>query len=132
MYYADNLMEAGEAEQAERLLNQCLVALDKWQAETFVRESVVLDLEQEIYAALELKKETLAAMRTAIVDRENYSGQWMYAFPQFDFLRDEPEFQELLGVLRANLNQQLERIRRMECAGELPPAPGVDFTPVCP
>ena len=63
-------------------------------------------------------------MRTAIVERQNYSGTWMYAYPQFDFLRDEPEFQELMAILHANLDQQLERIREMERNGEMPPAPG--------
>ena len=85
------------------------------------------DLEQEIYAALGLKEETLDAMRTAIIDRQNYSGTWMYAFPQFDFLRDEPEFQELVGIMHANLGRQFERIREMERNGEMPPAPGVDL-----
>jgi tetratricopeptide (TPR) repeat protein len=125
LYYAMILMDAGETGQAERLMNQCLDALDKWQNETFVRATVVLDFEQEIYAALGLKEETLAAVRTAIVDRQNYSGQWMYAFPPFDFIRDEPEFQELMAILHANLAQQYERISEMERNGELAPAPGV-------
>jgi tetratricopeptide (TPR) repeat protein len=125
LYYASNLMDAGETGQAVRLMYQCLDALDKWQNETFVRATVVLDFEQEIYAALGLKEETLAAVRTAIVDRQNYSGNWMYAFPQFDFLRDEPEFQELMAILHANLAQQYERINAMERNGEMPPAPGV-------
>jgi len=129
LYYASNLMDAGETGRAERLMNQCLDALDKWQNETFVRTSIVLEFEQEIYAALRLKEETLAAVRTAIVDRQNYSGNWMYAFPPFDFIRDEPEFQALMAILHANLAQQYERIREMERNGELPPAPGVELNP---
>ena len=85
----------------------------------------MLDFEQEIYAALGLKEETLAAVRTAIVDRQNYSGNWMYAFPHFDFLRDEPEFKELMEIMHDNLAQQNERISEMERNGEMPPAPGV-------
>jgi tetratricopeptide (TPR) repeat protein len=129
LYYASNLMEAGETGRAERLMNQCLDALDKWQNETFVRNTVVLDFEQEIYAALGLKEETLAAVRTAIVDRQNYSANWMYAFPPFDFIRDEPEFQELMEIFHANLARQLERVREMERKGELAPAPGVVIEP---
>jgi tetratricopeptide (TPR) repeat protein len=125
LYYASNLMEAGETARASSLLEQCLDVLDKWQNERFVRESVVLEFEQEIYAALRFKEETLAAMRTAISDRQNYSGTWMYAYPMFDFIRQEPEFQELMAIMQTNLARQYERIQKMERNGELPPAPGV-------
>lgn len=73
------------------MLNQCLGNLDKWQTETFIRDSIVLEPKQKIFAALELKEETLAARRTAIIDHQNYSGQWMYAYPQFNILGNEPE-----------------------------------------
>jgi tetratricopeptide (TPR) repeat protein/TolB-like protein len=129
LYYASNLMEAGETTRASSLLEQCLDVLDKWQKERFVRESVVLDLEQEIYAALRFKEETLAAMRTAIIDRQNYSGTWMYAYPMFDFIRQEPEFHELMAIMQANLARQYERVRELERNGELPPAPGVEIDP---
>jgi hypothetical protein len=108
-------------------LEQCLDVLDKWQNETFVRESVVLDLEQEIYAALRFKEETLAAMRTVIIDHQNYGGTWMYAYPMFDFIRHEPEFQELMAIMQANLARQYERIQEMERNGQMPPAPGVEL-----
>jgi len=127
LFYADNLMEAGESERAEKLLNHGLDVLDKRRSETFVRESAALELEQQIYAALENREETLAAVRTAIVERRNYSGTWMYAFPMFDFLRDDPEFQELMDILRENLARQYARIQEMERNGELPPAPGVNL-----
>jgi len=129
MYYAGNLMEAGETRQAEYLLQLCLDALHKWQNEAFVRESILLDFEQEIHAAWKRKEETLAAMRRAIVDNRNYSGSWMYKAPGFEFLWDEPEFQELMEIMHANLARQLERIREMERNGEMPPAPGVEFPP---
>ena len=125
MYYAGNLMEAGETRQAEYLLQLCLDALHKWQNEAFVRESILLNFEQEIHAAWKRKEETLAAMRRAIVDNRNYSGSWMYKAPGFEFLWDEPEFQELMEIMHANLASQLERIREMERNGELAPAPGV-------
>jgi tetratricopeptide (TPR) repeat protein len=129
LYYASNLMEAGETARASSLLEECLDVLDKWQKEHFVRESVALDLEQEIYAALRFKEETLAAMRTAIIDNQNYSGTWMYAYPMFDFIRQEPEFQELMAIMQANLARQYERIQEMERNGELPMAPGVEIDP---
>jgi tetratricopeptide (TPR) repeat protein len=125
IYYAGNLMEAGETRQAEYLLQLCLDALHKWQNETFVRESRALESEMEIHAAGKRKEETLAAMRRVIIDNRNYSGSWMYKAPGFEFLWDEPEFQELMEIFHANLASQLERIREMERNGELPPAPGV-------
>jgi tetratricopeptide (TPR) repeat protein len=125
MYYAANLMEAGETRQAEHLLQKCLDALDKWQNKTFVRESLVLEREMEIHAAGKRKEETLAVMRRVIIDNRNYSGSWMYKAPGFEFLWDEPEFQELMEIFHANLASQLERIREMERNGELAPAPGV-------
>jgi tetratricopeptide (TPR) repeat protein len=125
LYYADNLMEAGETSQAVSLLKHCLDVLDRWRRSNFVLESVALDFEQEIYAALELREEFLAAMRVAIVDRQAYWGNWMYAFPLCDFIRDDPEFQELMDILHENLARQYERIQEMERNGEMPPAPGV-------
>lgn len=127
MYYAGNLMEAGENRQAEYLLQLCLDALHKWQNETFVRESVALDVEQQIYAALKLKEETLTVMQHVIVDNQNYSGSWMYESPAFEFLWDDPEYQKIMAIMHAELARQLERIREMEHNGELPPAPGVVY-----
>jgi hypothetical protein len=49
----------------------------------------------------------------------------MYKAPGFEFLWDEPEFQELMEIFHANLASQLERIREMERSGELAPALGV-------
>jgi tetratricopeptide (TPR) repeat protein len=127
MYYAANLMEAGETRQAEHLLQKCLDALDKWQNKTFVRESLVLEREMEIHAAGKRKEETLAAMRRVIVDNHNYSGTWMYKSPAFEFLWEDPEFQEIMAIMHAELARQLERIREMERNGELAPAPGVEL-----
>ena len=47
--------------------------------------------------------------------------------PAYDYLRDEPEFQELMRILRDDLAKQLKRVRQMERNGELAPAPGVDL-----
>ena len=129
MYYAGNLMEAGETRQAEYLLQMCQDALRKWQNETFVRESVVFEFEMEIHAAGKRKEETLAAMRRVIVGKQNYSGSWMYKAPGFEFLWDDPEFQELMDIFHANLARQLEHVREMERNGEMPPAPGMDLPP---
>ena len=48
-----------------------------------------------------------------------------YDLPVYDFVRDEPEFREIMETLRAELAVQLKRVRAMECKGELAPAPGV-------
>lgn len=127
MYYAANLLEAGDSVKAEQLLQGCLDALRTWQNETFVRESLALETELEIHAAGKRRDKTLALMRHFVVDQQNFSGGWMYEFPAFDFLRDDPEFQEIMEYFHAGLDKQLERVREMERNGELPPTPGIVF-----
>jgi tetratricopeptide (TPR) repeat protein len=81
------------------------------------------------YLSLEDKEATLEQMRRLIVDQHERTGAWMYDEPWFDFVRDEPEFQELMDILHADLAAQRERVREMERNGEMPPAPGVEFIP---
>lgn len=127
MYYAANLLEVGDSVKAEQLLQGCLDALRAWQNETFVRDSLALETELEIHAAGKRRDKTLALMRRFVVDQQNFSGGWMFEFPAFDFLRDDPEFQEIMEYFHAGLDKQLERVREMERNGELPPTPGIVF-----
>ena len=62
-----------------------------------------------------------------ITENQNYGGSWMYYSPAFDFLREEPEFQELMAILDADFTRQREHLREMERNGEMPPAPGVTY-----
>jgi tetratricopeptide (TPR) repeat protein len=83
----------------------------------------------EVYADLEDREATLDQMRRLIVDQHRRFDVFRYDEPEFDFVRDEPEFQELMDILHADLAAQRERVREMERNGEMPPAPGVVFEP---
>jgi hypothetical protein len=81
-----------------------------------------------IYAGLEDREETLAAMRRFIVDQHRIGIQEDWKAPRFDFVRDDPAYEDLMDYLQAELAVQRERVRAMERSGEMPPAPGVVLT----
>jgi hypothetical protein len=70
-------------------------------------------------------------MRRNIVDLNRRNDAWKLEEPFLDWLRGDPAFEELTGILTADLAQQRQRIRELECSGEMPAAPGIDFTPDC-
>jgi hypothetical protein len=45
--------------------------------------------------------------------------------PNFESLREEPEFLAIIEFLDADMARQLEDVRAMEAAGEIPLPPGV-------
>jgi tetratricopeptide (TPR) repeat protein len=124
VFFATNLVQAGRTGQAERLLHRCLpVAGQK-------RRNYGSHSEQsQIYALLERKEEALDAARREIIDRHNLGFIYVWARPEFDLLRDDPEFQRLMQIAKTDLAEQLERVREMERNGELAPAPGVEIQP---
>lgn len=131
LFYAQNLKAAGETEWAMSLTNGCLDELNRQIEESSIRQWEINDIEPELFATLGQKNETLDAMRRSIVDGHHRITPIWYSLPMFDFVRDEPEFQELMGILQSDLAGQLERVRKMECNGELAPAPGVEIERVC-
>jgi tetratricopeptide (TPR) repeat protein len=120
LMFATNLMEAGEDERARRLLRHCQSYL-----ETAKRRDESYMLVPWIHSLLGHKEETLAALRYAIEERNVRDEGLLFEPWHFDFVREEPEFQRLEQIVRADLARQLERIREMERNGEMPPAPGV-------
>jgi len=71
------------------------------------------------------KEQALDALRREIIDLHRRWGRFSFTQSEFDFLRDEPEFQRLMQIVETDITEQLERIREMERNGEMPPAPGV-------
>ena len=58
---------------------------------------------------------------------------WLLMRQEFDFLRDNSEFQAILDrIPRPDRDLALQRLREMERNGELPAAPDVDITPSWP
>jgi tetratricopeptide (TPR) repeat protein len=126
VFFASNLLEAGQENEGLQLLNKCLtVALD-----------MPLKSDSEywaswIYVLMGDRDEALAGIRRSIIDgHKGVEGSFLLR-PEYDFLRDEPEFQELMQIIKTDIDEQRERILEMERNGEMPPAPGVvyEFSP---
>jgi hypothetical protein len=77
----------------------------------------------QLYAELELREDTLRALHWHIVDLHGRDENWMFDEPDLDWLRDDPEFQELMDILHSDLEMQRESVREMEANGEMPPLP---------
>ena len=76
--------------------------------------------EAEVYARLGEPERALTALRAA-VDRGWRSGWWFLLDrnPHFATLHDRPEFESLQAEIRADMTQQLERVRRLAEEGRL-------------
>jgi tetratricopeptide (TPR) repeat protein len=85
-----------------------------------------------IYASVRDKESALREMRSLIIDRHNRYNPWQYKEEPYEFLHDDPEYQEIMAYLQADLAAQADRVRRMECSGEMPGAPGLKWMPECP
>jgi tetratricopeptide (TPR) repeat protein len=72
-----------------------------------------------IYASIRDKRSTLREMRALIVDRHNRYNPWQYKEEPYEFLRGDPEFQEIMAFLDADLAAQADKVRRI-------------WTPECP
>lgn len=122
--FSYNLMEAGEKAWGRDVLGRCLeVALD-------LPMQVEIDYWlSQIYVLMEDREKTLDIMRN-----DKTGNPEEYLARQFDFLRDDPEFQELMQELedmpvQDELAPQRERVLEMQHNGEMPPAPGIEFKP---
>jgi hypothetical protein len=85
-------------------------------------------------ARLERDRAGVARDLRRIVRRdEGWRRDWWYLLqkkPDLELLHDEPEFQAMLGEIRADLAAQLERVQEMERRGQLafpaaPPRPSL-------
>jgi Flp pilus assembly protein TadD len=115
------LSNTGEQEQADLLLNRSfqliqtlprLGRLGYWIADV------------RIYALRGDKQKALSALRQAI--DEGWRVPWRYFLEHdsaLESLHDEPEYQEMVAEIEADMAAQLERVREMERNGELEPIP---------
>jgi len=122
--YLTNLAQAGQSGRARLLAERSLPVVE--QVET---RSIQRDYTTRISAALGQKEQALEALQKEIVDGNRRWGLFSFDQAEFDFLRDEPEFQRLMDIASTDKAEQLKRIRAMERNGELPPAPGVVIEP---
>jgi len=74
----------------------------------------------EILALQGKPEEALATLRRAV--DEGWRTMWWYYLeqdPNFDSIRDEPDFQTIVEEVRADMAVELEKIRALERSGEL-------------
>jgi tetratricopeptide (TPR) repeat protein len=116
------LSNTGEQERANLLLN---LALQYIGTETGVAGA-------QIYALQGEKTKALASLRQAI-DNDSvvwsrwgaWEAWWYYAehSPNLDSIRNEPEFQSMMGEIRADMAEQLAQLQEWDANGELASIP---------
>ena len=118
------LSKTGEQERADLLLERSLQHI-----QTRPRHGTSLIAEADVFALQGHKKKALSNIRKAIDDGWR-DGWWYFLLrdPALDSLRDEPEFQEMVAEIEADMAAQLARVREMERNGELEPIPEISAT----
>ena len=119
------LKKMGETARAQRLLNNCLEVVKTESIRPFyLLNSFPL---VHVYALLGDEQNALLALRESI-DEGKRTGWWidLLLSPITASLRNEPQFQEMVEEIRADMAAQLENVREMQRTGEIPPLPAVN------
>ena len=85
----------------------------------------------QVFAHLGDRRKTLDWLHYSIVEKRYFANNQYFADESLDFLRDDPEFRDLMAYVDNEMDRQRSRIRAMECAGEMPPAPDIDLSGFC-
>jgi tetratricopeptide (TPR) repeat protein len=117
------LQLAGQNELASTLLEAVLAAYDVPYA---ISDVWVLTARAQALALLGEKQAALNELRQQVDNGWRTLWRWETEFnPNFESLRDEPEFLAIIEFLSTDMARQLEDVRAMETAGEIPSPPGV-------
>jgi hypothetical protein len=54
------------------------------------------------------------------INKSGYAERNFGRYPEFEFIRDDPEFQQLVGEMEARLDAQLARVEQMRSDGKIP------------
>ena len=115
----------GEDARAQQLLNNCLEVAKTVSSRPWL---LVGNFQLvQIYALLGDVPNALPALRESI-DEGKRSGWWIDLLhsPITAPLRNEPQFQEMVEEIRADMAAQLANVREMQRTGEMPPLPAIN------
>jgi adenylate cyclase len=120
------LVGNGERRQAQALLEQALALYrDPVRRTLQPMDWAALLVEPEALALQERPAEALAAMTRAVDSGWRMDWWQVESDPTLASIRADPQFTALLDRVKADLAQQLERVRELERDGTIPPPPPV-------
>jgi TolB-like protein/class 3 adenylate cyclase/Flp pilus assembly protein TadD len=112
------LQHTGEQERADLLLDRSLILIQGNLSRLGFGGYEIADV--EVYAMRGEKRQALTTLRQAI-DKKWRSRWWYYLEhgPNLESIRNEPEFQVMLSEIKADMAEQLVRVKGMEKAGDV-------------
>jgi len=118
------LQNENQYDEARKLLQAVMTAYEQPYAVTKVQHATG---KAQALALLGEKQAALKELRHQVDKGWRHLWRWNSELnPNFESLRDDPEFQAIVDFLRADMARQLGSIRAMEAAGEIPSPPGDD------
>ncbi|MFT5139028.1 MAG: TolB-like protein/Tfp pilus assembly protein PilF [Lysobacterales bacterium] len=118
------LQMAGQPEIAQKLL-MSVIAL--YEQPHVVSEMWLRTGKAQALALLGKQEDALSELQSQMKSGWRVFWQWDTELnPNFQSLHGTPEFEDILGILKADMARQLENVRTLEATGEIPPPPGDD------
>ena len=120
------LQKSGEEKSASELLDKCQDFISErprlgWWGGYWISDVQILALQGR-------KAEALTALQRAV--DEGWRSLWWYYLqyePNLDSIRSEPAFQAVMAEIKADMANQMQRIRDMEQSGEIETIDGIVF-----
>lgn len=123
---AQLLMLDGQHQQAEALLQAVILFADQPYALTGSPNAWRVTAKARALALLGEKEASLKELEKQIEAGWRVLWRWQLLHnPNFDGLRDEPAFRDLVEHLEEDMRRQLLKVRAMEARGEIPPPPRI-------
>ena len=125
---AQLLRLAGDEKQARYLLRAVIQFVDQPYALTGSVNQWRVSARARALALLGDNKAALAELQKQIDGGWRVLWRWQIGHsPNFDTLRNEPAFREMVEFLENDMRGQLQEVRGMETRGEIPPPPGMNL-----
>jgi hypothetical protein len=119
---AQLLQRENQDDEAKVLLHAAIAAYDKPYA---VAETWLAPGKAQALALLGEKQAALKELRHQVDKSWRLLWRWNTELnPNFESLREDPEFQAIVEFREMDMARQLESLRAMEVAGEIPLPPG--------